>query len=285
MTMSGFRCSDVFRQTSFSVKVFPNAVVVISGLISPSKDDLECVKRNLGLIDDRKIISVDGNGNAVNMNGFTLSQTSIGPSPSRYVDLFGESSGLPPEQAFISFILLCEQVHYDALVIYASIYPDVARSIWWRAHGHIATYRQGQHIGFHTDTDVECDWGSQPSSQQQLQNILSINLYLNECSDAPSDSTQYSGGQIAWKYSDVTFSPKAGDVVIYPSNFLGTHCVLPVKSGLRMAYLSVAGCGVDIPAGETKGRVGTGERTLTTHGRTWMPYISNHAKMVSPTLN
>ena len=42
------------------------------------------------------------------------------------------------------------------------------------------------------------------------------------------------------------YSPKAGDVVMYPSNYIGRHEVLPVTEGSRYAFLTMACYGIDL---------------------------------------
>lgn len=273
------RYSQVYSGQPCTVVIVSPGIIIISGLISPTASDIQIVADELSKISDDKTIHTLDSGDAINLGSFTLPKHSISTSPSRFTDLFGEQSNWAPSESFKSFVQQCEQSHYDAAVVYASIYPDVAKSLWWRPHGHIARYGPGQHIGFHADTDVEHQWGALPLNQKPIHNVVSINLYINGVNSVGGSDNSFSGGDIIWKYPNFRYAPGSGDIVIYPSNFLGTHAVSPVLSGMRYAFLSVAGYGVDIASGEYVGQgVQTNEPIpMTTMGRTWMPKLQEHS--------
>ena len=54
----------------------------------------------------------------------------------------------------------------------------------------------------------------------------------------------YEGGEFRFPYADVTIKPNTGDIVFFPANYIGTHAVAPVKSGLRYTYLAQFGHGI-----------------------------------------
>lgn len=53
-------------------------------------------------------------------------------------------------------------------------------------------------------------------------------IYLND---------DFEGGETHFPYCDVTVTPKAGQMVLFPSNFLYPHASLPIKSGTKYALV------------------------------------------------
>lgn len=58
---------------------------------------------------------------------------------------------------------------------------------------------------------------------------ISTIYYLND---------NYSGGEIVFPRFDITYKPVANEFIIFPSNFVYNHAVLPVKEGTRYAVVS-----------------------------------------------
>jgi hypothetical protein len=58
---------------------------------------------------------------------------------------------------------------------------------------------------------------------------ISITGYLNN---------DYDGGELEYKNFGLSFCPEAGDVLVFPSNFVYAHRVAPVKSGTRYALVN-----------------------------------------------
>jgi predicted 2-oxoglutarate/Fe(II)-dependent dioxygenase YbiX len=58
---------------------------------------------------------------------------------------------------------------------------------------------------------------------------ISITAYLNN---------DYEGGELEYENFGLSFCPEAGDVLVFPSNFVYTHRVAPVKSGTRYALVN-----------------------------------------------
>lgn len=53
----------------------------------------------------------------------------------------------------------------------------------------------------------------------------------------PNDD--YEGGELYFRLQDVTIKPKAGDVYIFPSNFMYPHRAMPVKSGTKYSMVTM----------------------------------------------
>lgn len=118
----------------------------------------------------------------------------------------------------------------DALQHYCYAFPEAIPTLWWTFPGHLLAYREMQHIGWHTDDVIANRAGSHFSMHLTVTSLL----YLND---------DYVGGEIEFKYPAISLKPRAGDIVVYPSNYMGTHQVQPVCDGLRMAFTQFYGYG------------------------------------------
>jgi len=58
---------------------------------------------------------------------------------------------------------------------------------------------------------------------------VSITAYLND---------NYTGGELIYKHFNLTYKPEPGDVLVFPSNYIYNHQVVPVVSGLRYAIVN-----------------------------------------------
>lgn len=177
---------------------------------------------------------------AKNRTGFKFRIDEISLAPQRFLDLGGELVDSSPKKEWIDFIEKCEDAIYMALVEYCRYFPDAATTAWWRPRGHIAAYENGQCIGAHCDDQIPFEWNTRPSNQVSIHNSTSVNLYLNNY------GKDYEGGQLNFPSIPYSHEPKAGDVIMYPSNYIGRHEVLPVTSGKRLAFLTMACYGVDL---------------------------------------
>jgi Rps23 Pro-64 3,4-dihydroxylase Tpa1-like proline 4-hydroxylase len=80
----------------------------------------------------------------------------------------------------------------------------------------LVRYGQGQKFATHLDEDCE-----NPRT-------VSIIMYLND---------DYSGGDLEYIWFDKIYKPKAGDLLIFPSNYIYSHRVNEVTSGTRYAVV------------------------------------------------
>jgi hypothetical protein len=82
---------------------------------------------------------------------------------------------------------------------------------------------------------------------------------------------EYVGGEIEFPYIGVKYTPKAGDLLMFPSNYIASHQVHECKDGNRYAYIGYYSQGsihkergIDI----TKENIPVGNQ-----GQIWMPEI------------
>lgn len=98
-----------------------------------------------------------------------------------------------------------------ALEEYFKEYTFARANLKGREKPNILKYVQGGFLPPHQDHGVST-------------RALSVLIYLND---------NYEGGEISFPISNVTIKPKAGSVVLFPSNFLYVHTISSMKSGVR----------------------------------------------------
>ena len=81
-------------------------------------------------------------------------------------------------------------------------------------------YEKGQHFKEHIDTIV----GRHEGFRQ-----LTALVYLNE---------DYTGGQTTFRRQGVTIKPEAGDILLFPSNFVYPHASPPVIEGAKYVIVT-----------------------------------------------
>lgn len=175
----------------------------------------------------------NGKTYAINKTGFKFSIEDIQSAPDRYNILFLQEDFLYKE-----FIDKIDQKIYECLVEYCKIFPDAAKTIWWKTAGHIAGYSRGQFIGSHSDSHIGFDFKNAPQNQSPIHNTVSCGLYLNDCLQINDlNEHSFTGGEMHFAQAGISYKPKAGGVIMYPSNYIGRHEVKPVTSGNRYVYL------------------------------------------------
>ena len=97
----------------------------------------------------------------------------------------------------------------------------------------------GYSWGTHSDSSVDYLYGiDHPKEQLPTKNTLSVVMYVNDCVgiDEVGEDT-FSGGEHVFDYLGITYSPRKGDILMFPSNFIASHEVKPVTGGTRYSYL------------------------------------------------
>jgi hypothetical protein len=133
-----------------------------------------------------------------------------------------------------------EEVKDSCLNDYFSKYPLAAKCVWWRIRGHIVAYPSGSFLGLHADIQTEYEFGKpHPKDQLATRNVVSVVAYINDSvdSDDDLDGTNFTGGHHHFNHLDITIKPKKGSIIFFPSNYVASHEVQPVKSGIRYSYL------------------------------------------------
>ena len=94
---------------------------------------------------------------------------------------------------------------------------NVGELRYWEALNFVK-YGSGQHFQEHTDHGFSYNC------------VVSMVGYVND---------DYEGGEIAFRMQDVTVKPKAGDLFVFPSNFMYPHRAMPVHSGTKYSIVTM----------------------------------------------
>jgi predicted 2-oxoglutarate/Fe(II)-dependent dioxygenase YbiX len=87
---------------------------------------------------------------------------------------------------------------------------------WHDSYG-ILKYGPGQKVVNHIDDN------------HKYHRRISTVYYLND---------NYSGGEITFPRFDITYKPVANEFLIFPSNYVYNHSVIPVTEGIRYSVVS-----------------------------------------------
>ena len=88
---------------------------------------------------------------------------------------------------------------------------------YWEAFNFIK-YKEGQHFQYHHDHGYSYNC------------TVSLVAYLND---------DYEGGGLHFSQQDIHYTPKAGDVVIFPSTYMYPHRAMPVENGTKYSLVTM----------------------------------------------
>jgi hypothetical protein len=115
--------------------------------------------------------------------------------------------------------LIIKKMEYIDALINKSIFKPLknyenkfAIKITKKDYHEVLKYREGDHLSSHTDDNG----GNKPR--------VSLLFYLND---------DYQGGEICFDFIDIKYSPKKGDIIIFPSSYIYRHHVEKVTNGTR----------------------------------------------------
>lgn len=216
------------------IEILGNGIVLCKNAISITDKMIDYI----GSCENRSAKPYDIETTGVGFQ-FRPNDSKTGITPSRF--------GTDPNH---SIVKLWDAAIYSSLIVYCQQYPEILPSIWWGIQGHLLSYQNNQHIGWHADNNVPNyppdSYGSIPTSQFPLHCTLSVLLYLNTSVSCVDNGEDYEGGEIHFKYQQVSYAPVKGDIILYPSSFMGTHSVSRVRKGIRRAYLKFYGHGIPL---------------------------------------
>lgn len=121
--------------------------------------------------------------------------------------------------ASVSLQSLWEDVYYrklQAVKDYTKRF-NVGELRYWEALNFVK-YGPGQHFQEHTDHGFSYNC------------VVSLVGYVND---------DYDGGEIFFRIQGVKIKPKAGDLFIFPSNFMYPHQAMPVHSGTKYSIVTM----------------------------------------------
>lgn len=94
---------------------------------------------------------------------------------------------------------------------------NVGELRYWEALNFVK-YGPGQHFQEHTDHGFSYNC------------VVSMVGYVND---------DYEGGEIAFRMQGINIKPKAGDLFVFPSNFMYPHRAMPVHSGTKYSIVTM----------------------------------------------
>ena len=97
----------------------------------------------------------------------------------------------------------------------------------WIETPQLLFYEKGGRYNLHADAEQYCQNTHQ--FYRFIDRDFSMLIYLND---------GYDGGELFFKGLNYTYTPKCGDLVIFPSNHVFSHASLPMNSGEKWALVS-----------------------------------------------
>lgn len=197
----------------------------------------EIVDREMGDMYQPAINPDNGLEEYINRSGYFFSKNGIDKMPKRGSRVHQDIR--PEVIELFTFIEDCKDKY---LFKYMHMFPIVFKNIWWKVKGHLVNYSSdcGGYIGEHSDTSVDYVYGlPHPPHQLASRNTLSCLVYFGSCVDgsALSEAGDFTGGHHRFTYLNIDYTPKRGDILMFPSNYMAAHEVTPVESGDRFTYL------------------------------------------------
>jgi hypothetical protein len=116
-------------------------------------------------------------------------------------------------------VQLWDDTHYrqlQAVKDYTQRY-NIGELRYWEATNYVK-YGPGQHFQEHHDHGYSYNC------------VVSLVAFPND---------DYEGGQLAFSIQGVTIKPKAGDLYVFPSNFMYPHRAMPVTSGTKYSMVTM----------------------------------------------
>lgn len=224
-------------------QTFPNGIVLFKNRINLNEYNpisfLSSIKENSIKNHYTNIYDEDRNFlYAINKSGHRFSKEDITKNCSRITDYYNYFSS--DEQKL--FFIQCQNTMYQCLLEYIEIYPQILPCLWWKTAGHVLAYDPGSDLGIHCDNDINYQPGFEPDYQLGILHVLAAITYFNS-SLSESYKDNFVGGEISFPYADFKYTPQAGDVLMFPANYLGAHQVGKVTDGTRYAFLEYYGQG------------------------------------------
>lgn len=207
-----------------------------------SLDWEKIIKTSSSLIDDEwndmyseSIHPETGKNVFVNKSGFFFNKEDLDKMPKRASQIHSRE-----EEEVVNLLSFLEECRYKYLLKYLEIFPLAYKSIWWTVKGHILQYKEGVYLGSHSDSSVEYSYGIHtPDDQLPLRSVITSLIYFNSSTKKTSkmSNLEYVGGEHFFNYLNINYTPQKGDLLMFPSNYMAAHQVLPVIEGVRYSYL------------------------------------------------
>lgn len=201
---------NIEQQTWSSVTDLGNGVLIYHDALPQS---LNIINRLEEVVSDQ-----------ANQYNYSEAMVGYGMKMPEYRDCFDlkfKKSDIEHDQSEASLKLqsLWSDVHFrklQAVKDYTKRY-NVGELRYWEALNFVK-YGPGQHFQEHTDHGFSYNC------------VVSMVGYVND---------DYDGGEIFFRMQNIKVKPKAGDLFVFPSNFMYPHRALPVHSGTKYSIVTM----------------------------------------------
>ena len=180
----------------------------------------DALPKDLNIIDRLEEVVSD----QANQYNYSEAMVGYGMKMPEYRDCFDlkfKKTDIEHDQSEASLKLqsLWTDVHFrklQAVKDYTKRY-NVGELRYWEALNFVK-YGPGQHFQEHTDHGFSYNC------------VVSMVGYVND---------DYEGGEIAFRMQGLNVKPKAGDLFVFPSNFMYPHRAMPVHSGTKYSIVTM----------------------------------------------
>lgn len=123
---------------------------------------------------------------------------------------------------------VADQVHAVLRkVFFEQVEQHYSVKVEWYEQPELLRYRSGGHYSPHADAE---NWNSAEKTwERAIDRDFSILLYLND---------GFRGGALAFPNFGLRLAPKAGMLVVFPSDHRFVHCAEPIEDGERVVLVS-----------------------------------------------
>lgn len=191
------------------------------------------------------ITGEDGEQYGINEDGFRYRLEDIPSTPVRLLRPVSEKT---PENVR-EFFETMEAYIYKALIRYIDFFPLILGCLWWKNRGHVLRYADEGILGAHCDNDTNYKVTGgvryMPRGQMAARQTCGCLVYLNDSVNEESElnGKNFIGGHLSFFHLGITYQPKKGDIIFFPTNYMASHEVSRMTAGIRYSYLCFFGQG------------------------------------------
>jgi len=198
---------------------FGNGIICYKGVVKREFDVINRLEKNLGSVADYNSLSPEGN--RYHWHPAYVGYQQLMPDYRDCVDFKFKKTDIELDRSPISLELQdLWQDLYDAKLPAVEDYSrmhNINNLQYWEAMNFIR-YGEGQHFKEHHDHGFSYNC------------TVSLVAYPND---------DYEGGELFFRLQGLTVKPEAGDLFVFPSNYMYPHQAMPVTSGVKYSIVTM----------------------------------------------